>query len=130
MRTAIDSSVLLLIMKRQPGWEVWRDKMNMAAKEGVLLICPIVFAECSQGFASWEKALELFQRMQFHYDPISPDTAFRAGEIFQSYRRNGGERTHLIPDFIIAAHASCQADRFAAIDRGFLRTYFPQLRLL
>jgi predicted nucleic acid-binding protein len=36
----------------------------------------------------------------------------------------------LIPDFLIAAHASVQADRLAALDRGYLRTYFPDLRIL
>jgi hypothetical protein len=46
------------------------------------------------------------------------------------YRRNGGPRLNLIPDFLIAAHASVQADRLAALDRGYIRTYFPSLALL
>jgi hypothetical protein len=36
----------------------------------------------------------------------------------------------LIPDFLIGAHACEQADCLAARDRGYLRRYFPQLRIL
>jgi len=37
---------------------------------------------------------------------------------------------HLIPDFLIAAHAKVHADRLAATDRGYLRRWFDDLRLL
>jgi predicted nucleic acid-binding protein len=35
-----------------------------------------------------------------------------------------------VPDFFIAAHAQIQCDRLAAIDRGYLRRYFPRLKIL
>lgn len=53
-----------------------------------------------------------------------------AGKIFRQYRRDGGPREHLVPDFLIGAHARRQADRIAAIDRGYLRRYFPGLKVV
>ncbi len=130
MRTALDSSVVILLQRRQAGWEVWRDALTRAATEGPLLISPIVFAECSVGFPSAEIALREFESIQVHFDPISPESAYLASRTFLRYRREGGPRPHLIPDFLIAAHATVQADRLAAIDRGYLRRYFPALALL
>ena len=130
MRTAIDSSVLLCILRRQAGWETWRATLSRAAEEGSLALCPVVFAECSIGFASADEALTNLDLLCIAYDPIAPAAAYLAGQMFLRYRREGGPRQHVIPDFLIAAHASVQADRLAAIDRGYLRTYFPELALL
>jgi hypothetical protein len=60
----------------------------------------------------------------------SLESAQLAGSLFSKYRREGGPREHLIPDFLIGAHAQVQADQIAAIDRGFLRRYFPPLRVI
>lgn len=130
MKTAVDSSVLICILRRQAGWQLWRDTLNRAAEEGVLLLCPVVFAECSVGFAHVEVARAQFDSLCIAYDSFSPESAYLAGQVFLRYRREGGPREHLIPDFLIAAHASIQADRLAAMDRGYLRTYFPALKVL
>jgi predicted nucleic acid-binding protein len=130
MRTALDSSVVILLQRRQPGWEAWRNALTRAATEGPLLISSVVFAECSAGFPSVEIALREFESIQVHFDPISPKSAYLAGQTFLRYRREGGPRLHLIPDFLVAAHATIQAERLAAIDRGYLRRYFPDLAIL
>lgn len=127
MRTALDSSVLILLLRKQAGWERWRDLLQAASQEGTLLICPITFAEYAIAYPAVDAALEDIGRLHISYDAISPQAAHLAGRIFLSYRREGGPRQHLIPDFLIAAHAAVQADRIAAVDRGYLRAYFPKL---
>ena len=130
MRTALDSSVVILLQRRQAGWEEWRNALTRAATEGPLLISSVVFAECSAGFPSVEIALREFESIQVHFDPISPESAYLAGQTFLRYRLEGGPRLHLIPDFLVAAHATIQAERLAAIDREYLRRYFPDLAIL
>jgi predicted nucleic acid-binding protein len=130
VRTAVDSSALLLVLRRQPGWEAWREVLTKAAAEGLLLISPVVFAECASGYPSPAVACERFEAIQLHYDPFTPEAAYLAGRTFLQYRSEGGPRETLIPDFLIAAHAAVQADRLAATDRGYLRRYFPRIPLV
>jgi predicted nucleic acid-binding protein len=130
MRTAVDSSVLLLILRCQAGYERWRSTLSRAAEEGTLVICPVVFAECSVGFSSAGEASAKFDALGILYDAFSPESSWMAGQTFLKYRKQQGPREHLLPDFLIAAHASVQADRLAALDRGYLRRYFPDLQRL
>jgi predicted nucleic acid-binding protein len=130
MRTALDSSVLILLYRRESGWERWRECLQRASGEGELLISPVAFAEFSIAYPTLESAQADLDRLHIIYSPISPAAAYLAGQIFLRYRREGGPRVHLIPDFVIASHAMTQADRLASIDRGYLRPYFPGLSLL
>jgi hypothetical protein len=130
LKTAVDTSVLLAIREKEPGYELWQEALRAAAEAGQLCVCPVVFAELSPGSVSSERLLEQLESLAIAYENFSPETAHLAGCIHWKYRREGGPREHLVPDFLIAAHAQVQCDRLAAIDRGYIRRYFPRLRLL
>ena len=122
--------MLLAIRGKEPGYESWEAALRQAAEQGSLWICPVVFAEMSPGSNSPSQLLKQFEALAIGYDDISTAAAHLAGCIHWKYRQEGGPRTHLVPDFLIAAHAEVQCDRLAAIDRGYLRRYFPRLKLL
>lgn len=130
MRTAIDSSILILLYRRQAGWEEWKAALREVSSRSTLVICPVAFAEYANAYDRLEDAMEDINRLHIQYDPILPNAAYLAGRIFLSYRAKGGPRERLLPDFLIAAHASVQADCLAAMDRGDLRSYFPELSIL
>ena len=130
MTTALDSSVLWCIIKREAGYERWVKTLISAASEGPLVISPVAFAELAPSTADEAELLEFLARLAITYEPISPAAAHAAGQSFKRYREAGGPRQHLVPDFLIAAHAQTHAHRLAAIDRGYLRQWFPQLKIL
>ena len=130
MITAIDSSVLWCLLKKQTGFEEWQQALWRAGHDGEMLVCPIVFAEVAPAFQSATDSLKHLHRLGARYDALDPDAAYLAGAIHTTYRQAGGPRIHVLPDFLIAAHAKVQADRLAAVDRGYLRRYFPDLPLL
>lgn len=130
MRTAVDSSVLLTLFKSEPGWEDWSRLLREALADGPLVVCPVVFAEVATGWDSAAACGEALRDLGINYEDFTPESCWLAGQVFLRYRHEGGPREHLIPDFLVAAHARRQADRLAAIDRGYLRRYFEDLPLL
>jgi predicted nucleic acid-binding protein len=130
MINAVDSSVLWSLIKQEAGWRGWESTLQSAAAEGPLVVCPVVFAELAPSTTDPRTLLGFLNRLQIDYDHFSPRAAFQAGETFRRYPAAGGPRQHLVPDFLIAAHALSQAHRLAAVDRGYLRVWFPQLILL
>jgi len=130
MITAIDSSILWAIIKRDPDHESWLDSLIKAASEGPLIISSIAFAELAPSADNDSMLSEWLTELSISYSAISPAAAHLAGLTFKRYRKAGGPRQHLVPDFLIAAHAQKQANRLAAIDRGYVRKWFPNLTLL
>ena len=130
MITALDSSVLWAIINEEPGFEAWLQSLLQAASEGPLIISPIAFAELAPSAPDASSLTHLLAKLAISYSPINEVASHLAGLSFKRYRNAGGPRQHLIPDFMIAAHAQTQANRLAAIDRGYLRVWFPELKLL
>jgi hypothetical protein len=130
MRAAVDSSVLWSVFKGESDAKAWVDVLVAARRESGLILCEIVFAEIAPLFHTLSDLNARLDALGIEYDTIESSTAFAAGQIFRRYRQEGGPRQHLIPDFLIGAHALYQAGCLAARDRGYLRLYFPQLSII
>lgn len=69
MRTALDSSVLIQLYRKQAGWEAWRDCLSAAAIEGELILSPVAFAEYSTAYPSLESARRDLERLHILPQP-------------------------------------------------------------
>jgi predicted nucleic acid-binding protein len=128
--TAVDTSVLLAIAKAEPSAPRWADALEKARADGELVICDVVAAELYAYWRDEDAYASFVAGIGATFLAVDESAAREAGRIFAMYRRSGGPREHLVPDFLIAAHALHQTDQLAAVDRGYLRAYFPRLRIL
>lgn len=130
MITAVDTSVLISIYKGEPDGQTWLGALERRRKSGGLVICDVVAAEFYALVLDDVEFAEVLDDLGLEFDPIGQGAACLAGRLFQQYRARGGPRRHLIPDFMIAAHATVQAQQLAAIDRGYFREFFSELELV
>lgn len=130
MITAIDTSVLLIIARKEARWEKWCKVLTKAASEGPLVVCCVVFGEFSWGYESEGLALERLNSLHIHYDPIRPETARLAYREYLKALPYRNPEAHLLPYHLIGAHATYQADRLAIDSRVDPQHYYSATNLL
>jgi predicted nucleic acid-binding protein len=131
MTTFIDSNVLLDVFMSDADWGMWSSGQLMAAiNEGRCAINAIVYAETSTNFSHIDHFDDVLATLRADMEEIPSEAAFVAGKAFQAYRRSGGPRQTLLPDFLIGAHAAVQGYTLLTRDARRYRTYFPKLKII
>jgi predicted nucleic acid-binding protein len=129
--TLIDTNVLVDVIEVRPGWSEWAARQfSKLAIEGDLLINQIVYAEASVPYATIEDFELVVNTSLLRREELPWAAGFRAAKAFQQYRRNGGPRLQLLPDFLIAAHAAVNGHRLLTRDGSRFASYFPELEII
>lgn len=127
---AVDTSVLLAIFKGEEDGLAWNSLLQAVGRSEGLGVSPVVIAEIRAFFATDDDCRAAMAAVGVARSELTTESALLAGAIFRQYRKLGGPRTTILPDFLVAAHAALQASALATVDRGYIRTYFPRLKLL
>ncbi|MEA2881986.1 MAG: hypothetical protein QOH32_1242 [Bradyrhizobium sp.] len=129
--TLVDSNILIDIWTDDPQWYDWSlTRLNEAERSGPLLINDIIYAESSVGFLHSEDFHAALLEARVTLASIPRLALFHAGKAFTEYRRRGGVRTGVLPDFFIGAHAMVERLPVLTRDQRRFRQYFPTVELI
>ncbi len=127
----VDTHVLLDVVSDHPQWADWsQQQLEAAAIKGRLAINAVIYAELSIGFRRIEEIEAVLARTQIGIEEIPREALFLAGKAFQRYKKRGGTRTGVLPDFFIGAHAAVLGIPLLTRDTRRYADYFPRLELL
>ncbi len=130
MITAIDTNVLLdVLLPNEEFYEASAEALQEAASAGSLAICDLVYAELCVCFEVQRDCDSFLESNGIRVQPLTRAAQFEASRAWRAYRRQGGRRTRILPDFLIGAHAHVQATRLLSRDRGFYGRLFPSLQV-
>ena len=129
--TLVDTNVLLDLVTDDPLWADWSVRqLDAAAVNGSLVINSVVYAELSVRFERIEDLDDVIEETGITVVEIPRAALFLAGKVFKRYRAAGGNRTGVLPDFFIGAHAAVTRLPLLTRDVQRYKTYFPTIGLI
>jgi predicted nucleic acid-binding protein len=128
--TFVDSSVLLDVLTEDPTWLAWSEaQLTAAAQRGALVVNAVVLAEIAPRFSRVETLRASLPSMAI-IEPIPLTASFLAGHAHADYRRAGGRRDAILPDFLIGAHAAVSGRPLLTRDPRRVATHIPGAALI
>jgi predicted nucleic acid-binding protein len=126
----VDSNVLLDVTTGNPIWADWSQRqLDDAWRDGQVVINQVIYAEMSLDFASVEALDFQLSALGLVVLEIPREALFLAARVFRAYRRRGGTRAGVLPDFFIGAHAAVEG--MTLITRDLRRRgWFPSLQVI
>lgn len=125
-----DSNVLLDVVTDDSIWGDWsQQQLDNAWRKGQVIINPVVYAEFSLNFGEMQALDTELAALGLESREIPREALFLAARAFRAYRRRGGIRTGVLPDFFIGAHASVEGMTLITRDLR-RRAWFPTLHVI
>lgn len=127
----VDTCVLIDISADGADWRDWSlRQLALWSERGPMLINPIIFAEWCSDFDTHEEAERALRSFGLQWQEIPRTALFLASQAHRRYRRSGGARTMVLPDFLIGAHAAVTGMPLLTRDRRRFETCFNGLEIV
>ncbi|NUT82180.1 MULTISPECIES: type II toxin-antitoxin system VapC family toxin [Pseudomonas] len=127
----VDTNVLIDVLEDDPVWADWSiEQMRAQSKIHNLVINPVIYAELSQTFSTFEALDEVVEEMGLLMQEVPRPALFLAGKAFVRYRKVGGGKNNVLADFFIGAHAAVKRLPLLTRDPKRYRNYFPSVQLV
>ncbi|WP_067583049.1 type II toxin-antitoxin system VapC family toxin [Endozoicomonas ascidiicola] len=127
----LDTCVILDLLDRESHWHEWaKESFRELTKTHDAVINPIVFSELCAGMESPAAVLKLLGKLNINEQPLNHEALFLAAKAFIQYRRRGGQKTGVLPDFYIGAQAAVCQWPLISRDKGRYTSYFPSVNVI
>ncbi|MFN2378560.1 MAG: type II toxin-antitoxin system VapC family toxin [Candidatus Binatia bacterium] len=128
--TIVDTSVLLdVLVSGSAHGDASARRLAAALGSGPVVVNDVIAAELAPLFTEERDLWSTLARAQVRHVAFPRQAVHLAGHALLRYRRAGGKRDRILPDFLIAAHATAVGGTLLTRDDGFYRRHFPKLRL-
>ena len=127
----VDTNVLVDVLQNDPQWADWSiGQLRAQAQLHQLVINPVIYAELSLSFSTFEALDRVVATMELAMHEMPRPALFLAGKAYLQYRRRGGGKAQVLPDFFIGAHAAVEGWPLLTRDASRFRTCFPSLEVV
>ena len=127
----LDTNVILDVVQDDPVWGEWsQGQLDAWAARDELGINAVIYAELSIAYVRIEELEDTVHTAGLRFLEIPREALFLAGKAFLAYRKQGGTRTGVLPDFFIGAHAAVMGLPLLTREAARYRTYFPGVALI
>jgi predicted nucleic acid-binding protein len=127
----VDTNVLIDVFENDLQWADWSiAQLRAQSKIHRLAINPIIYAELSLAFSSFEALDQAIKDLELTFLELPRAALFLAGKAFVRYRRQGGTKSNVLADFFIGAHAAVSDQPVLTRDTRRYALYFPTVKLI
>jgi len=155
MIVSVDTNILLDILLPDPKYKDTSLALLVHyMKAGRVIVSDIVYSELSSQFPMQALLTDFLNDTDIHLVGFKPESLWIAAKTWEKYSKTRDKslqcsccgrqelytcpschhiitsKQHILSDFLIAGHAVVESEALLTRDRGFYKTYFPELKVI